>query len=184
MALGHSLPICLSCIFSTSAAFIFIDGYRFSPIGYAYVQAIPIAFNLAGLMAYRHFIPLWGLKRRLKNWLWGAGRVYHKRYGRDKQAITRYPFYYYSNAICLANISMPFIVASCATRAFEIFPEDKGLSVSMVALMRNLAVTFVVCFSALFFNGTIYAVFIALVMVAFGVLGVLGLVFQRPVKFS
>ncbi len=56
-------------------------------------------------------------------------------------------------------------MATCATRAFEIFPYDRGLSVSVVATLRNLSLAGIVSFAGLFFNGTIQPVYIAMIIV-------------------
>lgn len=85
---------------------------------------------------------------------------------------------------CISNFVMAFIVATCATRAFEIFPNDRGLSVSIVASLRNLFFAIIVSIAGFFFNGTIVPVYIAMILVVAVVLVILLAALQRPLSFA
>ena len=85
---------------------------------------------------------------------------------------------------CISNFAMPFVVATCATRAIEIFPDDRGLAVASMGLVRNIFLAVVVSFTGLFFNGTIIPVYIAMMSVVAVVLCILYASLQRPLVFA
>lgn len=183
MSLGHALPISVSGLFVANASFVFIDTFEFTPTLYSLSQAIPLAFNLVGVLIYRHFIVQLGLKKALQIGafclclfvLAASGLVIHQ--------LPHTPFVILS-IFCFSNFAMPFIVATCATRAFEIFPEDRGLSVSLTAFMRNFFLAVIVSTTGLFFNGTLFPVFMATIIVSTVVLSILLVALQRPLVFA
>jgi MFS family permease len=183
MALGHALPISVGGLFSCNASFIFIDQFGYTPVLYSLSQAVPIALNFAGAMIYRRYIPVLGLKGSLQMGVFGLIIFTLCALGFVGGLFPNTPLMILG-IFCLINVAVPFIIATCATRAFETFPDDRGLSVSVVALTRNLSLTFVVTLAGFFFNGTIFPVFIAMSLVSICVLGILCAALQRPLAFE
>lgn len=183
MCLGHALPISLTGLFIANASFIFIDGFAFSPTQYSYSQAIPIALNFIGAMIYRRYVGFLGLKGALKIGFFGFSGFILAALGAVSHQLPNTPFVILS-IVCICNFALPFVVATCATRAIEIFPDDRGLSVSIMATLRNLFLAVIVSTSVLFFNGTIFPVYVAMMMVCVGVLAILFFALQRPLVFA
>lgn len=183
MVLGHALPITLTGLFLANGSFIFIDGFGYTPTLFSLYQAIPITLNFISAMIYRRYIGRLGLKGALRV---GAIGMFGFVLGSFALVTHRVP----STAIiilaifCLSNIAMPFVVATCATRAIEIFPDDRGLSVSIMAMVRNIFLAVIVSTAGLFFNGTIFPVYIAMMLVVIVVLGIVFLALQRPLVFA
>jgi DHA1 family bicyclomycin/chloramphenicol resistance-like MFS transporter len=183
LALGHSLPISMTSIFTSNASFIFIDSFKFTPTVYSVLQSVPIMFNFAGVMIYRKILPSRGLKGTLRIGLAGISLFLLCALAVICRLVPATVFFIIA-IICLVNLSISFVIASCATSAFELFPDDRGLSVSTVALTRNLIFSVVVSVSALFFNGTIYPVFTAMALVSVTVITVLVTILQTSGSFS
>lgn len=183
MACGHALPISLTGLFLANGSFIFIDGFGFSPSLFSFAQAIPIILNFIGALIYRHYVKKLGLKGSLRIGALGMGGFMLGALALVTHQAFSTPFMILS-VFCLSNLAMPFVVATCATRAIEIFPDDRGLAVSIVALLRNFFLASIVSFSGLFFNGTIFPVYIAMIMVVIVVLGIVFTALQRPLVFA
>lgn len=183
MCLGHALPITLTGLFIANASFIFIDGFAFSPTQFSFSQAIPIALNFIGAIVYRRYVGLLGLKGALKVGLIGFSGFIIAAFVAVSHQIPNTPAIILS-IFCICNFALPFVVATCATRAIEIFPNDRGLSVSIMSTLRNLFLAVIVSTSALFFNGTIFPVYIAMMMVCVGILVILFFAMQRPLVFA
>lgn len=183
MALGHALPISLTGLFLANGSFIFIDGFGFTPTLYAVCQAIPIGVNFIGATIYRHSISKLGLKGALRVGVVGFSIFIVVASALIMRQLPQIPSIILF-IFCISNFVMAFVVATCATRAFEIFPDDRGLSVSIVASLRNLFFGVIVSISGLFFNGTIVPVYISMILVVAVVLVILLAALQRPLAFA
>jgi len=183
MCLGHALPITLTGLFIANASFIFIDGFAFSPTQYSFSQAIPIALNFIGSMVYRQYVGVLGLKGALKIGLYGFIGFIVAAFAAASHQLPNTPTIILA-IFSISNFALPFVVATCATRAIEIFPDDRGLSVSIMATLRNLFLGVIVSTSGIFFNGTIFPVYAAMMMVCVGVLAILLFALQRPLVFA
>jgi DHA1 family bicyclomycin/chloramphenicol resistance-like MFS transporter len=183
MTFGHALPITLTGVFLANGSFVFIDGFEFTPTLFSLAQAIPIIHNFIGSMVYRRYVGRLGLKGVLRIGAWGMGIFVLGVLALVTHQLPATPVVILA-IFCVSNFAMPFVIATCATRAIEIFPDDRGLSVSILTLVRNLLLSFVVSFAGLFFNGTIFPVYIAMMLVVFAVLGIIFAVLQRPLVFA
>ena len=173
MSLGHCLPIAIACIYTTNSAFLFIDHLHFSPIDFSYIQLIPIGINFLGAVAYRQFLPYLGLERSLQV---GLVSLYLFIVGALFCLLSPHgglPFFILGT-ICLLNFGLSFCISTCATWAYESTPQDRGLAIALVALMRNGFIAALVMIAALFYNGTIIPVFLSMV-----ILGILVLLILR-----
>lgn len=183
MALGHALPISLTGLFLANSSFIFIDGFGFTPTLFSISQSIPIILNFIGAMVYGRYIGKLGLKGALRMGALGMGGFVVGALALVTHQLPNSPFIILS-IFCLSNFAMPFVVATSATRAIEIFPDDRGLSVSVIAVLRNFFLAVIVSLAGLFFNGTIFPLYIAMMLVAIVVLGIVFAALQRPLVFA
>ena len=183
MVFGHALPISLTALFLANGSFVFIEGFEFSPTLYSYSQAIPIIHNFIGALVYRHYIGILGLKGALRIGAYGMGLFILGALALVTRQLPATPFMILF-IFCISNFAMPFVVATCATRAIEIFPDDRGLAVASMGLVRNIFLAVVVSFTGLFFNGTIIPVYIAMMSVVAVVLCILYASLQRPLVFA
>lgn len=183
MALGHALPIGLTGLFLANGSFIFIEGFAFTEILFALSQAIPIILNFIAAMVYRRYIGSLGLKGALRIGAIGMGAFVFGAIALITHQLPNTPVTILT-VFCLSNVAMPFVVATCATRAIEIFPDDRGLAVSIMAMLRNLFLAVIVSSAGLFFNGTIIPVYTAMVMVVLVVLSIIFAALQRPLVFT
>ena len=183
MACGHALPISLTGLFLANGSFIFIEGFAFSPTLFSLSQAIPIILNFIGAMVYRRYVGKLGLKGSLRIGALGMGGFMVGALALVSHQVAGTPIIILS-IFCISNLAMPFVVATCATRAIQIFPDDRGLAVSVVALLRNFFLASIVSFAGLFFNGTIFPVYSAMILVVTVVLGIVFAALQRPLVFA
>jgi DHA1 family bicyclomycin/chloramphenicol resistance-like MFS transporter len=183
MAVGHSLPISLTGLFLANGSFIFIDGFSFTATSFALAQAIPIILNFVAALVYRYYIGTLGLKGALRVGAIGMIAFVIGAFALVTQQLPTIPYVILA-VFCLSNVAMPFVVATCATRAIEIFPDDRGLSVSVMAMVRNIFLSVIVSIAGLFFNGTIVPVYVAMIMVVLVVLCIVFTALQRPLVFA
>jgi len=183
MTFGHALPITLTGLFLANGSFIFIDGFGFTPILFSLSQAIPIIMNFIGAMVYRRYIGRLGLKGALRLGAWVIGGFVVGAFALVTHQLPNTPLAILS-ILCLSNFAMPFVIATCATRAIEIFPDDRGLSVSIMSMVRNFLLAGICGFAGLYFNGTIFPMCIAMILVGILVLGIVFLALQRPLIFA
>ncbi len=172
MSLGHCLPIAIACIYTTNSAFLFIDHLEFSPVDFSYIQLIPVGINFLGAIAYRQFLPKLGMERSLQIgllslYLFISGAIFCllSPHGNLPFSIL--------GTICLLNFGLSFCISTCATWAYESSPQDKGVAIALVALMRNGLIAGLVMVAALFYNGTITPVFLSMVSLGLVVLLIL-----------
>lgn len=183
MAFGHALPVTLTGLFLANASFIFIDGFGFTPTLFSLSQSIPIAFNFIGAMVYQRSVRKLGLKGALRRGALGMGGFVLGAFALLAQQLPNAPSIILA-IFCLSNFAMPFVVATCATRAVEIFPDDRGLSASIISVMRNIFLSAIVSLAGLFFNGTIFPLYTAMMLVGIAVLGIIFAALQRPLVFA
>lgn len=183
MAFGHALPISLTGLFLANGSFIFIEGFGFTPTLFSLSQSIPIVLNFIGAMIYRRHIRKWGLRGALRMGALGMAGFVVGAFALVIHLVPNSPFVILS-IFCLSNFAMPFVIATCATRAIEIFPDDRGLSVSIITTLRNLFMAAIVSVAGWFFNGTIYPVYIAMMLVVMVVLSIVLAALQRPLVFA
>ena len=173
LTLIHSLPVALSPIFTTNAAFLFIDVYGYTPATYAQLQLIPLFFSMLGAMIYRKIIIRIGFAMSFK-------------IGTSIMAIfimltiILCIFYHINTAIglvlmSLLNLSTAFIVSTAATQAFEHFTTDKGIGISFVAMIRNLIISLSGMTVSLFYNRTSIPIFLGCAIICICVLILYGM---------
>lgn len=173
MSLGHCLPLAVACIYTANSSFLFIDHLEFSAVAYSYIQIIPVSINFLGSMTYRQFLPTFGLERSLKigscmYFLFVIGAIYCL-FSPPTQLVVLIVL-----TICLLNFGLPFCNSTCATWAYESMPNERGLAIAWVALIRNGLISGLVMFAALFYNGTITPIFTVMVSLSVFVLMILG----------
>ncbi len=164
----HSLPVALSPIFTTNAAFLFIDVYGYTPATYAQLQLIPLFFSMLGALVYRKVILQIGFALSFK-------------IGTSIMAlfiiltILLCVFYHINTAVGLAlmsllNFSVAFIVSTAATQAFEHFTTDKGVGIAFVAMIRNLIISLSGMTVSLFYNHTSAPIFLGCAIICIAVI--------------
>ena len=172
MSFGHSLPLAVACIYTANSSFLFIDHLNFSAVTFSYIQIIPVSINFLGSMTYRQLLPTLGLERSLQIGLgmfllFLSGAIYCLIFPQTQLVI------FIVLTICLLNFGLPFCNSTCATWAYESAPNDRGLAIAWVALIRNALISGLVMFAALFYNGTITPIFTVMVSVSLIVLVIL-----------
>ena len=64
--------------------------------------------------------------------------------------------------MCILNIGLSSVIASCNTVAIELAPNHRGLAAAYLGLLRNGVVAGLVLVVGAFFNGTIVPVYIGM----------------------
>lgn len=158
MGLGHALPISIPGLFTSNGPFVFIEGFGFSPTSFSLLQAIPIVMSLFSSLLYQHYIVVIGIENAIK-----IGFIGFLLFGLCSLSaifgLLPHSPYVLISIMCLCGFSIPFIVASCATRAFEAAADDRGLGVALVALLRNAFLSVAILSVGAFYDGTITPVF-------------------------
>ncbi len=160
-AICHGLSVAIAAVYSVNSSFIFIDGFDFSPTSYAYIQLIPIFVNLIGSITYRQKVLKWGVTKCIRYGLY----INIAFFGLVVLGITFNLLQIPLSIVvimCVLNLGLSSIIASCGTKAVECAPKQKGLAVAFLGLLRNGVVAALVLIVGAFFNGTITPVYIGM----------------------
>jgi len=161
LSICHGLPVAISAVYGINSSFIFIDHFKFLPTTYAYIQLVPVVMNLIGSLAYRQYVVKWGIARSIRYGLYlnlaflclvTLGTTFD---------ILQLPFSIVA-IMCILNLSLSATLSSCGTKAIECAPEQRGLAIAFLGLMRNGVVAGLVLVVGIFFDGTIIPVFIGM----------------------
>lgn len=155
-ALGHALPISMTGVFAVNSSFLFIDIFGFSPFAFSIIQAIPVLVNFASALIYRYLITYIGIFGGLRIGIAGYIAFISLSALLILGIIPVDPFSLIA-VLCLMNAAMPFVIASCTTKAFDLTQDDKGLAVAIVSFLRNSGMGVLMSVYALLESGNITA---------------------------
>lgn len=161
----HSLPISIVGIFVANGAFLFISGFEFTPQEFALAQAIPITLNFAAAIIYRQTISIIGLQGALRMGFVGFILFIIMLSAVLIDLLPCTPFMIIAT-MCIVNIAMPFLIATCSTKAIELAEKDKGLGIAIISLLRNLGLTIAMLLSSYFADGSTSPIFMAMLIVS------------------
>ena len=161
LSICHGLPVAISAVYGINSSFIFIDHFKFLPTTYAYIQLVPVVMNLIGSLAYRQYVVKWGIARSIRYGLYlNLAFLCLITLGTTLD-ILQLPFSIVA-IMCILNLSLSATLSSCGTKAIECAPEQRGLAIAFLGLMRNGVVAGLVLVVGIFFDGTIIPVFIGM----------------------
>lgn len=161
LAIGHGLPVAIVGIFSANSSFLFINSFSFSPTIYAYIQLIPVAFNLLGSIAFRQLVTPWGLPKSLRMGLYISGLflvictigvIWHPLHLPIPIIVT----------VCIINFSLSACISACGTMALDYDQNQRGLAVAVLGMFRSGVVAALVLIVGIFFDGTVVPVYIGM----------------------
>ncbi|MCB1135955.1 MAG: MFS transporter [Chlamydiia bacterium] len=143
LALVHALPGCLSALFTTNAPFIYQHGFQFSPVQFSYLQAFPVGAQFFGAMLYKQIVPRIGLRRCFTLGL--ASTVTFILLGTMMLGtlLPKDPYLFVA-ILCVHCVGATFLTASSAAVMLSQQHTNKGLSVSIIGLLRNITLAAVI----------------------------------------
>lgn len=164
LSIGHGMPVAMAAVYSVNSAFIFINGFQFSPDFYAYLQLIPVAFNLVGSIIFRHFVVQLGIPKSLKvslllNMIFIILCIVGVLF-KDAQLPTPILI-----TVSILNLTLSACISGCGTLALDYDNKQRGLAVAVLGLFRNGVVALITLFIGFFFNGTIIPVYIGMIFI-------------------
>lgn len=160
LSLGHSIPVSIFVLFNINLSFIFINGFKYTPTVFSYVQAIPIVLAFFSTVIYRAFINKLGLDNALRIGVMGYWIYILASVSCLLGLIPNQPEIVLT-LFCLMSMAMAFLIPSSMTRSLEFVGNDnRGLAVSIVGLSRNLISALGAFFASYFINNTVYPVLI------------------------
>lgn len=177
LVLGHSLPVTISILFTANSSFIFQNYFCFSPVTYSIVQSAPIALNFIGSFYYRHLLKKTSVDRTIQ--ISGYSLIFFN-IALIILIFTPIPITPVS-LICVMGVFtffMSFSISSCATKAIDASPNNKGVAVAALSSARNFIGGGIVIISGQFLNGTPYPMLYTMFFIAIILMYVL--LFYRP----
>jgi MFS transporter, DHA1 family, multidrug resistance protein len=178
LALTHAMPMCIGGIFTVNAPFLFIDKFHFDPIAFSFIQSIPIILHFLGSLCYRYTVPLIQLDGALKVGFMTTSIFILTVGGTLIGWIPQAPFLIVGT-ICLFSIGSPFIISTATALLIEAAPHQKGLIMSVMALIRSACLSIILTLASSFTNSSIFPLFTSMFIVALLVLLLIG----QVVKF-
>lgn len=160
-AICHGLPVAISAVYSANSSFVFIDQFKFLPTIYAYVQLVPVFTNLMGSIMYRHYVVQWGITKCIRFGMYLSIFFLFLTVAGAFLGVLQLPLPIII-IMCILNLSLSSIIASSGTKAVECAPDQRGLAVAFLGLLRNGVVAGLVLVVGAFFNGTIVPVYIGM----------------------
>lgn len=161
LATGHGLPVAIAAIFSANSSFLYINSFEFSPTDYAYIQLVPVAFNLLGSIVFRQIVTPWGLPKSVRMGLYVSGLfllmvsvgVFCRQLQLPIPVIV---------IMCVINFGLSSCISGCGTMALDYDQNQRGLAVAVLGFFRSGMVALLVLLVGAFFDGTVIPVYIGM----------------------
>jgi DHA1 family bicyclomycin/chloramphenicol resistance-like MFS transporter len=161
LATGHGLPVAIVAIFSANSSFLFIDSFGFSSTVYAYIQLIPVAFNLWGSLVFRQVVTPWGLPKSLRMGLYASATFLLLASVGVFWGPLQLPIPVII-VMCVINFSLSACISACGTMALEYDQNQRGLAVAVLGMFRSGVVAALVLLVGVFFDGTVVPVYLGM----------------------
>jgi DHA1 family bicyclomycin/chloramphenicol resistance-like MFS transporter len=136
----HAMPICFNGIFTVNSPFIYIDNFLMTPTEFAYIQAIPVSTQFIGAFIYKSIVERIGLASSLKFGLVTTVTFILVAVGMMSGFIELNPYMIIS-IISIFSLGSTFLISSAATLILDKNPGNKGLTMSYISFMRNMAIS-------------------------------------------
>lgn len=179
LALAHAFPIAINGIFMVNSPFLFIETFNFGPVGFSIIQSIPIAFQFLGALCYRFMLGKVGPETGLKVgfittliFVVGVGMTFLGWIPQDPYLIVA--------VLSFFSFGATFVISSAATLLLDAHSRQKGLAMSVMVLVRNGTIFFVLSIASYLPDESVYPIFGTMVAVSLGLLGLI----YRCVHFS
>lgn len=162
-ALIPSLYMAAYMAFISNSPFIYIDYFGLSPEAYVYYFTAPLGIQILSAIIYQLLIVKIGTQRSFFLGIISStiSISLMTLFSIDIVQIT--PFLM-SASMCLYNFGISFILPISMTWAMETFPDRAGTISSVISIIRNIAISSSVGFSAFFFNATPYPTLITMIL--------------------
>jgi DHA1 family bicyclomycin/chloramphenicol resistance-like MFS transporter len=152
---GHTLPVCISMLFTANSTFIFQNYFSFTPIGYSFAQCFPIVLNFIGALYYRHLLKKVSMDKTihiggLSVFLFSIALAILIFSPLDVSPISLIA------VMSVFTYFMSFSISSCMTKSVENRKDDRGIAVAMVSTARNFFGGGFVLVCGYFYNNTPY----------------------------
>lgn len=165
LSFAHSLPIAINGIFVVNSPFLFIDTFKFGPVGFSIIQAIPIACQFMGAMCYRFMLQKVGPEGGLKmgfittiTFMVGVALTLAQWIPQDPYLIVA--------VLSLFSFGSTFIISSAATLLLDAHSHKKGLAMSIMVLIRNSSIFGILSLASCLSDDSVYPIFGSMVGVA------------------
>ncbi|AIK96136.1 MFS transporter [Candidatus Odyssella acanthamoebae] len=136
----HAMPICFNGIFTVNSPFIYIDNFLMTPTEFAYIQAIPVSTQFIGAFIYKSIVERIGLASSLKFGLVTTITFILVSVCMMSGFIQPDPYLIIS-IISIFSLGSTFLISSAATLILDKNPGNKGLTMSYISFMRNMAIS-------------------------------------------
>lgn len=153
----HAMPICLNGAFTVNSPFIYIDIFLMSPTEFAYIQALPVTTQFIGAFIYKSIIERIGIANSLKFGLVTTSAFILVASCMISGLISHNPYLIIA-IISIFSLGSTFLISSAATLVLDHNPGNKGLTMSYISFMRNLAMSIIVGIISSFHYETIIPV--------------------------
>lgn len=139
----HAIPICFNGIFAVNSPFIYIDTFMMSPREFSYIQAIPVSAQFMGAYIYKSIVEQIGITNSFKIGFITTC-VFIIVAGLMASGFIEPDPYLIIGIISIFSLGATFMISSGATLILDKNPGNKGLTMSYISLMRNLAISIIV----------------------------------------
>jgi MFS transporter, DHA1 family, multidrug resistance protein len=139
----HAMPICFGFLFTVNSPFIYIDTFLMKPTEYAYIQMIPVLTQFIGAYIYKSIVERVGIARCLKFGLLTTATFILVASLTLIGWMTENP-YLFIMIIAIFFLGSTFIISPAATLILDRNRGNKGLTMSYIALMRNITISLIV----------------------------------------
>lgn len=165
LALANALTITVSAIFTINSPFLFINIYGFSPVTYSFLVAVPVIFQFIGALTYRFIVPYIGPKKGLKI---GLIPSYFTIVATSMFLIGWIPEdpYLIVATISIFSIGSSFIISSTITMLLDASTTNKGLTNSVISLVRNATLVSILLLVSYFVVDSVFPIYAAILLIA------------------
>ncbi len=160
-AFAHAIPLGIFTAIETSSPFIFMAYFNYDPQQYANINLFIISANILGSMFYLVLVKRFSLEQTIKigltPYLLFLIMTLVFLLFKSTNSVIFFVFLF-----TLEAFALPFFISTCTTKIVESYPTQLGKTLSLVALVRNIASFLIalICSYALKYSITLLIAFI------------------------
>lgn len=177
LGLSGSLVICIGALFTFNSPFLFIENFGLGPREFSILVASPVFCQFFGALAYRKAVQVIGPFRGLKYGIYPCLILILFISVMLMGYIPQDP-YLITGIISLFCFGSTWIISSSVTLLLDATKDDKGLTNSIISLLRNGTIFSVLIGVSYFVDDSIIPVFTTMLILA--VVIILLIVFSTP----
>lgn len=165
LGFANALPICIGALFTFNSPFLFIETFYFTPQEFSLLISSPVLCQFFGALIYRWAVQRIGVLKAFKMGQYPCYILIIFISAMIFKLIPENP-YFIIGIMCLFSFGSTWIISSSMTLLLDATEDDKGLTNSIVSLIRNGTIFLTLSSVSYFVDESIIPVFMTMLILA------------------